>query len=163
MGTCQLEKPGFGRAFFVCVLGWYMAISSFPRPDAALLALRPIIADQPPAGSPLATVADFQHQVLRPLLKLQHALLLATVSDFAHEYHLPLLGSDAEIGPVLEELIARNTRLRATLTGLVVGLLTEAEMAFYRQHRPELNRRLLDLAQQRVRSSLTDLRPAADS
>ena len=131
---------------------------SSTRPDAALLALRPVIADQPPAGAPFATVADFQHQVLRPLLKLQHGVLLATVADFAQEYRLPLHGNEAETGPALEELLARNTRLRATLTGLVVGLLTEAEMAFYRQHRPELNRRLLDLAQQRVRSSLAELR-----
>jgi hypothetical protein len=140
-----------------------MAISSPIRPDAALLALRPTVTDQPPVGAPLATVADFQHQVLRPLLKLQHEILLATVADFAQEYHLPLHGSEAEIGPALEELVARNTRLRATLTGLVVGLLTQTEMAFYRQHRPELNRRLLDLAQQRVRSSLADLRLVAEA
>ena len=141
-----------------------MAISSSPtRPDAALLALRPAITDQPAAGAPLATVADFQHQVLRPLLKLQHEVLLATVADFAHDYRLPVHGNAAEIGPALEELLARNTRLRATVTGLVVGLLTQAEMAFYRQHRPELNRRLLDLAQQRVRSSLADLHPAAEA
>ncbi|RZK22412.1 MAG: hypothetical protein EOO56_08665 [Hymenobacter sp.] len=141
-----------------------MAISpSSTRPDAALLALRPAIADQLPANAPFATVADFQHQVLRPLLKLQHGVLLATVADFAHEYRLPLHGSEAEIGPALEELLARNTRLRATIMGLVVGLLTEAEMAFYRQHRPELNRRLLDLAQQRLRSSLADLRFVAEA
>ncbi|RZK20404.1 MAG: hypothetical protein EOO56_12755 [Hymenobacter sp.] len=139
-----------------------MATPSITRPDAALLALRPAIEGQPPANPTPATVADFQHQVLRPLLKLQHSVLLATVGDFVQEYRLPLHGSEAEIGPAIEELLARNTRLRATITGLVVGLLTQAELAFYRQHRPELNRRLLDLAQQRVRSSLADLRLAAE-
>jgi len=131
---------------------------SSTRPDAALLALRPVIADQPPVGAPFATVADFQHQVLRPLLKLQHGVLLATVADFIHDYRLPLTRPDAELSAALTELLTRNARLRATITGLVVGHFTQEELTFYRPHRNELNRRLLDLAQQRLLSSLPELR-----
>lgn len=128
------------------------------RADAALLALRPAIAGQPAAIPTPDTVADFQHQVLRPVLKLQHAVLLATVADVAHDYHLPLApATPPEATRLLTELLARNARLRATLVGLVVGLLTQPELAFYRPHRAELNRRLLDLAQQRVLSSLPEL------
>ena len=132
------------------------------RPDSALLALRPAIVGQPPALPTPATVPDFQHQVLRPLLKLQHGVLLATVADVALDYRLPLASPDGELLAPLGELLARNTRLRATLTGVVVGLLTQPELAFYRQHRNELNRRLLDLAQQRVLSSLGELRQLAE-
>jgi hypothetical protein len=131
------------------------------RPDAALLALRPAISGQPPALPTPSTVADFQHQVLRPLLKLQHLVLLATVADFIHDYRLPLARPNAELSAALTELLARNARLRATLTGLVVGHFTQAELAFYRPHRSELNRRLLDLAQQRVLNSLPELRGLA--
>ncbi len=133
----------------------------FSRPDAALLALRPAIAGQPPALPTPTTVADFQHQVLRPLLKLQHLVLLATVVDFAQDYRLPLTRPEAELSAALTELLARNARLRATLAGLVIGLLTWPELVFYRQHRSELNRRLLDLAQQRVLSSLPELQELA--
>ncbi|RZK13559.1 MAG: hypothetical protein EOO56_26820 [Hymenobacter sp.] len=133
---------------------------SFLRPDEALLALRPAIAGQVPALPTPTTVADFQHQVLRPLLKLQHPVLLAVVADFALDYRLPLTSPDAELQAALAELLARNARLRSTLTGLTVGLLTQPELAFYRQHRNELNRRLLDLIQQRVFSSLAELRLA---
>jgi hypothetical protein len=131
--------------------------ASLPRPDAALLALRPHVDGQPPAIPTPATVADFQHQVLRPLLKLQHPVLLATVADFALDYRLPLGSPAATLGPALTELLTRNVRLRATLTGLVSGLFTQEELTFYRQHRNELNRRLLDLAQQRVLNSLAEL------
>ena len=124
------------------------------RPDAALLALRPAIEGQPAAIPTPTTVADFQHQVLRPALKLQHDVLLAIVADFAADYRLPLAGAaPTEVQRLLGELLTRNVRLRATLTGVVVGLFTTEELAFYRQHRPELNRRLLDLAEQRVLSS----------
>lgn len=129
----------------------YLPLYLMLRPDAALLALRPAIADQPPALPTPTTVADFQHQVLRPLLKLQHPVLLAVVADFAADYRLPLAGAapEAQVRR-LTELLSRNARLRATLTGLVVGQLTTDELAFFRQHRPELTRRLLDLATQRV-------------
>lgn len=126
----------------------------YPRPDAALLALRPAIAGQP---APLPTpteIADFQHQVLRPLLKLQHELLAATVTDFALDYHVPLAtAAPAEATRLRTDLLARNARLRATLVSLVAGQLTAPEFAFYRQHRAELNRRLLDLVVERLASA----------
>ncbi|MDO7886076.1 hypothetical protein [Hymenobacter cheonanensis] len=136
-----------------------MATSDSPtRPEAALLALRPAIAGQPAAIPTPGTVADFQQQVLRPVLKLQHAVLLATVADFARDYRLPLAtAAPTEATRLLTELLARNARLRATLAGLAVGLLTAPELAFYRQHRPELTRRLLGLAEQRVLSSVPEL------
>ena len=150
------EKPGFGRAFLAYVFILMMSPRSAPllRPTTTLLALRPVIAGQPAAIPTPTTVADFQHLVLRPLLKLQHALLLAVVADFAADYHLPLATADAtQTGRLLAELLTRNTRLRATVVGLVMGHFTTEELAFYRQHRAELNRRLLDLAHQRVMSN----------
>jgi hypothetical protein len=128
------------------------------RPDAALLALRPAIAGQPAAIPTPDSVAEFQQQVLRPILKLQHAVLLATVADFALDYRLPLAtAAPTEAHRLLTELLGRNARLRATVAGLAVGMLTQPELAFYRQHRSELTRRLLDLAEQRVLSSLPEL------
>lgn len=136
--------------------------ASHPSPpaadDAARLALRPAITGQPAAIPTPATVADFQHQVWRPVLKLQHAVLLATVADFARDYRLPLATAElTEATRLLTELLARNARLRATLAGLAVGVLTQPELAFYRQHRPELTRRLLDLAEQRILTSVPEL------
>ncbi len=133
-----------------------MPDSTLLRPDAALLALRPAVAGQPAAIPTPATVADFQQQVLRPLLKLQNEPLLALVADFVADYRLPLAGATAEQqAHILRELLGRNARLRATITGLVRGHFAVAELAFFRQHRPELTRRLLDLATERVLSQLS--------
>lgn len=116
------------------------------RSAAALLALRPAIAGQPAAIPTPTTVADFQHQVLRPLLKLQHEVATGILEDFAQDYRLPDPTANlAEATRQRAELLARNARLRATLVGTILGLLTDEELAFYRQHRSELNRRLLDM------------------
>jgi hypothetical protein len=112
-----------------------MPLPSASRPDAELLALRPAISGQPAA---IPTPSN--------------------VADFPQEYRLPLATADAtEAHRLLTELLSRNARLRATLVGVVTGLFTADELTFYRQHRNELNRRLLDLAQQRVLTSLDEL------
>ncbi|MBT9393277.1 hypothetical protein KLP40_08885 [Hymenobacter sp. NST-14] len=128
-------------------------MADFFRPDDDLRALRPVVtaASSPlPATGP-TTVADFLHTVLRPVLKLQNPVLLAVVADFVADHHMPLTRvAPADQERLLAGLLARNTKLRYTVIGLVVGAFTTGELAFYRQHRPELNRRLLELATRRV-------------
>ena len=121
----------------------------FLRPDAALQALRPLVAAETAATA--ATAGDFLHATLRPVLKLQNPLLLAVVADFVRDHHVPLASAaSADRLRLLAELLGRNTKLRYTVVGLITGLFTTDEMGFYRQHRPELNRRLLELATRRV-------------
>ncbi|ALW84067.1 hypothetical protein AUC43_02495 [Hymenobacter sedentarius] len=121
------------------------------RPDAALLALRPAIAAVQLSDGPAATVGDFLHATLRPVLKLQNNLLLAVVTDFVLDHHMALAkASPTDQERQLAELLTRNTKLRYTVIGLITGCFTDEEYAFYRQHRAELNRRLLELAQRRV-------------
>jgi len=126
-----------------------------PDLATALLALRPAIAADLPE-TPTGTVGDFQHRTLRPVLKLQNELLLLVVADFVREHHIPFQGaSSAERERLVAELLARNVKLRYTIIGIISGMFTAAETTFYRRHRSELNRRLLELATQRVQSQVT--------
>jgi hypothetical protein len=121
------------------------------RPNAALLALRPVVPTEPATAADEGTVGQFLHATLRPVLKMQNALLLATVADFVLDHHIALAkASFVDQQRLLAELLTRNTKLRYTVVGLITGLFTAEEYAFYRQHRSEVNRRLLELAQRRV-------------
>ena len=123
-----------------------MSAPEFTRPDAAIRALRPVVPTEMSEAD--AAVGAFLHATLRPVLKLQNELLLAVVTDFVRDHHIVLLPTDQQ--HQLAELISRNTKLRYTLVGLITGVFTSDEYALYRQHRAELNRRLLELAQRRV-------------
>lgn len=123
-----------------------MPIPEFARPDAALLALRPVVPTETTDAQ--GTVGAFLHATLRPVLKLQNDLLLAVVADFVRDHHISLRPTDQH--HQLTELLGRNTKLRYTVVGLVTGVFTADEYAFYRQHRSELNRRLLEMALRRV-------------
>lgn len=121
------------------------------RPDDQLRALRPAVPTETPPADATSTVGNFLHATLRPVLKLQNALLLAAVADFVRDHHIPLAATaPADQQRLLAELLSRNVKLRYTVVGLVTALFTAEEYAFYRTQRPELNRRLLALAQQRV-------------
>lgn len=123
--------------------------------DTALLALRPTVAADLPT-EPEATVGDFQHRTLRPVLKLQNEVLLRAVAGFLRDHHVPFAAALPELQTrQLTELLSRNVKLRYTIIGLITALFTEAEAAFYDQHRAELNRRLLELAQRRALDQLT--------
>ena len=125
-----------------------MPAAEFTRADAALLGLRPPVRTEPALADEPASVGHFLHATLRPVLKLQNTLLLQLVADFVRDHHITLVATDQQ--HQLAELLSRNTKLRYTVVGLVSGLFTAEEYDFYRQHRPELNRRLLELAQRRV-------------
>ena len=118
--------------------------------DNALLALRPAIAAEllPEADG---TVGDFLHRTLRPVLKLQNERLLGAVAAFLRDHHVPFAADPpTEQARYLTELLSRNVKLRYTIIGLISGLFTGSETTFYDQHRAELNRRLLELAQRRA-------------
>lgn len=118
--------------------------------NAAWLALRPAVATSA-STEPTDTVGGFLHRTLRPVLKLQNERLLATVADFLYDHHVPFrAASVTEQQRLLAELLTRNTKLRYTLVGLMVGVFTTEELDFYRLHRSELNRRLLELAVRRA-------------
>ena len=117
-----------------------------PRPNDTLLALRPLVPAETTDAS--GTVGAFLHTTLRPVLKLQNDLLLAVVADFVRDHHIALRPTDQH--HQLTELLSRNTKLRYTVVGLISGVFTADEYAYYRQHRAELNRRLLEMALRRV-------------
>ena len=123
-----------------------MPVPEFLRPDAAILALRPVVPTETTDAAD--TVGAFLHATLRPVLKLQNDLLLAVVADFVRDHHIILRPTDQH--HQLTELLGRNTKLRYTVVGLITAQLTATEYAFYRSQRAELNRRLLEMALRRV-------------
>ncbi|HEX9953083.1 MAG TPA: hypothetical protein VGB53_15035 [Rubricoccaceae bacterium] len=118
--------------------------------DAALIALRPLVPSADPA---LATTPHeaFLHATLRPVLKLRNDTLLALVAD-----HVRRLVKDfARFAPDdrrerLGALLRADSRLKRTLVGAVLGVLTADELAFVLAHEAEVRRRIVALVAERV-------------
>jgi hypothetical protein len=100
----------------------------------------------------------FQNQTLRPILKLQHPLLVAVFGHYLAQHkntyrNLPRTERPAWIAHTLRS----NLRLRSLLTGLVIGHFTAAEWAQFVENEPERMRRLVNLLVQRLQSVADEL------
>lgn len=97
----------------------------------------------------------FQNDTLRPILKLQHDLLLGVFRHFLvkRKARLQQLSVDRRADKIAE-LVTRDNRLRGLLFGIIVGQFEADEMDYYLQNEREVNQRLTSLLTQRLLSAL---------
>ena len=122
-----------------------------PDRDDALLALRPTVDADPDAAA--SDVEAFLHRTLRPVLKLQNPVLLQLVArDLAKR--VPGFAGFApdDARERLRALLRTDSRLKRVLLGVVLGALTERELAFALDHEAEVRRRVVALLAERVTS-----------
>jgi hypothetical protein len=116
--------------------------------DTNLRALRP---DVPVDIDEAQPVERFQHEVLRPLLKLQNDVILQLVDQFVQKYHTDYeRRSDTDRRAILRNLLKQDSKLKRLLFGMIAGLFTREEFAFFLAHQGELRRRMVPLLIQRV-------------
>lgn len=119
--------------------------------DHDRISLRPRL-DLAPASSP---DEKFQNETLRPILKMQHELLVAAFTLYLKKRKVnPQQLPERERFAKIKELVSRDNRLRGLLLGITVGHFTAEEMAFYLEHDGMVNRRLTNLLTERLSGSL---------
>ncbi len=125
--------------------------------DQQLLALRPSI----PAALLTETISEeenFQNETLRPILKLQNPLLLVLFRQYIkrrkNEFHqLP----EPQRPTYVQRALQKDAVLRNTVKGIVIGHFTEAEWERYVALSQPLDKRMLQMATQRLQSQLDAL------
>jgi hypothetical protein len=117
--------------------------------------LRPaIVVERPAATAP----ERFQNEVLRPILKMQHALLGAIFRHFMalrklRFQELPRPEQSRQI----ERSLQQDTRLRNQLLGAVIGQFTLAEYEIFLLQEAEATRRIISMLAERLRSQTDEL------
>jgi len=121
--------------------------------ECSKTALRPRL--QLPAVAQGNAIEGFQNQVLRPVIKLQHELIIAQL-----ESEQGLLAAVTGTQTHEEHLRAtllwlqRNVPARHAVIGMVVGMLTTDEHTFYLAHSSELSRRIVTMVCQRYADTM---------
>ncbi|UXP33325.1 hypothetical protein N6H18_05090 [Reichenbachiella agarivorans] len=123
------------------------------RPEKEILTLRPII----PQASTYASgaVETFQNATLRPIIKLQHDLIIILVIK-EKTFELAVVNSRTQneyqyqIGIWLQ----KRPKTKNQLIGLVLGMMTQEEMLIYHQHYTEFNKRIIQMIVQRLTDTL---------
>lgn len=97
----------------------------------------------------------FQNEVLRPILKLQHDLLLLFFESHTLKKKLVFTNlSTLKKKALLDEIFKKDSQFKIELRGLIIGHFTTEEYLDYQKMTTELNKRILSMAKERVLSTM---------
>ncbi|WP_264564219.1 glyoxalase [Flavobacterium sp. N3904] len=113
-------------------------------------------------GESLGTVSNqssadelFQNEVLRPILKLQNDLFIASFLNYISKYKRDFYSKTVENKlAVIENAIQKDIKFRNALKGMIIGLFTTEEYALYIKNSSSLNKRMMGLLIERLKSQI---------
>ena len=95
----------------------------------------------------------FQNEVLRPIIKLQHDLILSYFEHYLKQNKVKMNElNNTQKTHLAHKLFKTNTRLKTELRGLIIGLFTLEEYKEYLNLSSQLNKRMNNMIQQRIAS-----------
>jgi len=97
----------------------------------------------------------FQNQTLRPILKLQNDLFVASFENYITKNKKDFYGLSTEKKLLLvENSIQKDIKFRNALKGMVIGLFTLEEYQTYIQNSSNLNKRMMNMLIERLKSQI---------
>ncbi|AWG22473.1 glyoxalase [Flavobacterium faecale] len=106
-------------------------------------------------NSQSSTDENFQNQVLRPILKLQNDLFVASFLNYITKYKKDFYAQSIEKKTAtIENAIQKDIKYRNALKGMVVGLFTTEEYSLYIQNSSSLNKRMMNMLIERLKSQV---------
>jgi hypothetical protein len=120
--------------------------------DEHLLKLRPQLNLKIDTSLP---EEQFQNQTLRPILKLQHELLLAVFRQHLADKNIAFESMSAfKQRVIIENAVKKDLPVRHTIMGCIIGLLTREEYTTFLQNRIAFGKRATNLIIQRITDEL---------
>jgi hypothetical protein len=97
----------------------------------------------------------FQNQVLRPILKLQNDLVLAVFLNYLAKNRMALKNQTLEKKEAtIENALQKDIKLQNIFKGMIIGLFTTDEYAVYLKNSSGLNKRMMGMLMERLKSQV---------
>lgn len=97
----------------------------------------------------------FQNKTLRPILKTQNDLFIAVFINYAINQKKVFFSLNPEKKMIyIENIIQRDIKFRNSLKGIVIGLFTIDEYNDYIQNSSNINKRMMNLLIERLKSQM---------
>jgi len=128
--------------------------------DLSLLALRPELPNIQ-LGNSMSTDEAFQNKTLRPIIKLQNDLLIAIFKNYIvkHKNVFNDLTVDRRIA-YIDNAIHKDIKFRNALKGIIIGQFTISEYETYIKNSSALNKRMMNIVKERLKSNIQLLAPS---
>ena len=104
----------------------------------------------------------FQNQTIRPILKFQNDLFVEVFKNYATKQKSVFftLSPEKKMN-YIENAIQRDIKFRNSLKGIVIGMFTISEYKEYIQNSSNLNKRMMNLLIERLKSQVQLFEEAA--
>jgi hypothetical protein len=97
----------------------------------------------------------FQNEVLRPILKLQNDLFIASFVNHVAKNKIDFSTFSVEKKlAMIENAIQKDIKYRNALKGMIIGLFTTDEYAQYIKNSSSLNKRMMGMLIERLKSQV---------
>lgn len=106
----------------------------------------------------------FQNQTIRPILKLQNDLFIAVFINYVNKNKADFYSYTVEKKlQTIENSIQKDIKFRNSLKGIVMALFTTEEYNTYIQNSSSLNKRMMNLLIDRLKSQVQLFEMESDS
>ncbi len=96
---------------------------------------------------------QFQNETLRPIIKLQHDLLVAYFKAYLVSKKCKFKEfSELKRIAFIEAAFQKDNAFKSELKGIIIGQFTTKEFEFYSKNKSDFNKRILKMIQQRITS-----------
>ena len=115
-----------------------------------LLAIRPIITSAKVYEN-MGADELFQNKTLRPIIKLQHNLLIAVFKNYIakHKNVFYDLSLEKQLA-YIDNAIHKDMKFRNSVKGMIIGQFTVEEYNLYIQNSSALNKRMMNITKERL-------------
>ncbi|WP_396183245.1 glyoxalase [Flavobacterium sp.] len=97
----------------------------------------------------------FQNLTIRPILKLQNDLFIDVFKNYVSKHKNDFYSYSIEKKMLfIENAIQKDIKFRNSLKGMVIGLFTIDEYAEYIQNSSNLNKRMMNMLIERLKSNM---------
>ncbi|HTG66243.1 MAG TPA: hypothetical protein VL859_07700 [Flavobacterium sp.] len=97
----------------------------------------------------------FQNEVLRPILKLQNDLFIASFHNYISKYKRDFYSLSVEKKlAIIENAIQKDIKFRNALKGMIIALFTVDEYLLYIKNSSNLNKRMMNMLIERLKSQV---------
>ncbi|MFV8376463.1 glyoxalase [Flavobacterium sp. LB1P71] len=102
-----------------------------------------------------STEESFQNEVLRPILKLQNDLFIASFINYVVKNKADFYGYTSEKKlSVIENAIQKDIKFRNALKGMIIALFTADEYTEYIKNSSNINKRMMSILIERLKSQV---------
>jgi hypothetical protein len=103
----------------------------------------------------MSAVEFFQNQTLRPIIKMQHDLLIASFRHYVQKRNLDFSDlSNQKKKSKTSAIFVKDIHYKNRTLGFIIGQFTLDEYQYYQSNSSELNKRILQIVVQRIQDSL---------